>query len=126
MTKIDAEFLARIDARASNEIEIHEPSKVFPAMGPDVVIDARDIREWVKYTRHLKDTAIGLLADKQKAQDQLKETQYLSTLWIQALTDFIPPEKRKDALGEAAKLIVAGMKKAGIEEYDALSDKLES
>ncbi len=117
MTKIDATFLARLEGWAKDKIASHEPSEQFPAMGPDIILGAEDAIAWVEHTRHLKDAALDLLADKLKLKKQMKETQFLSTLWIQALTDFIPPDNRPDALNAAARLIVQGMKNAGIEEY---------
>jgi hypothetical protein len=117
MTKIDEAFLARLEGIAESSIENHKPSELFRAMGPTVIADAEDVLAWVKHTRHLKDTALDLLADKQKIQKQMKETQFLSTLWIQSLTNHIPVAARPLALKDAAKLIVEGMKKEGIKEY---------
>ena len=77
------------------------------------------------FTRHLLGTTIDLLAEKNIASKHLKETQYLSTLWIKALTSVMPPEMQKKALKVAGQVIAKGMVEAGIKEFDADFEKLE-
>ena len=125
MTKIDEQFLARLEEWANHAIETHEPSEMFPAMGPDIVLNANEVVVWVRYTRSLQGTAIDLLAEKTKAEEQLQQTQYLSTLWIKAITSVMPKKLQRKALNAAAQSIAEGMKQAGMEGYDVDLGKLE-
>ncbi len=88
-------------------------------------ISSDELVAWVCYTRHLTGIAIDLLAEKRQAEKNLKETQYLSTLWIQALTSVMPKKMQKRAMKVAAQVIAKGMQEAGMENYDVDLAQLE-
>jgi len=125
MTKIDETFLTWQEDRARDTIEGHTPSETFPGIGPDVIIGAYEVVGWVGYTRHLKDVSLNLLAEQQKLKKALKQTQYLSTIWIKMLSEYIPEGKKAEAFKKAAIAIAKGMKEAGIEEYNGYKEQLE-
>lgn len=114
-TKINEAFLSSIEELAKQG--------VLQATEPPITCD--ELVAWVCYTRHLTGTAIDLLAEKRQAEKNLKETQYLSTLWIQALTSVMPKKMQKRAMKVAAQVIAKGMQEAGMEDYDANCGQLE-
>ncbi|MHA2067255.1 MAG: hypothetical protein ACXABY_23045 [Candidatus Thorarchaeota archaeon] len=90
---------------------------------PPITCD--ELVAWVCYTRHLRGTALDLLTEKKKAEKALKDTQYLSTLWIKALTSVMPKKMQKRALKIAGQAIAQGMQEAGMESYDVDFEELE-
>ena len=123
--QINEEFLSRQEMIAKHEIEAYTPSEMFPGIQPHVILGADQVVAWVCYTRHLHGTVIDLLGEKNTAEKQLKETQYLSTLWIKALTSVMPKKMQKRAMKVAGQVIAKGMQEAGMESYDADLGQLE-
>ena len=117
MPDLSESFLSYIKGQAIKEIDAHTVSDTFPAIGPNVILKAEKVIEWVDYTRHLKELALSVSSDKQRLHKVLKDTQYLSTIWIKTLTDLIPEDARPEALKSITRAVVAGMKNAGMEEY---------
>jgi hypothetical protein len=82
-------------------------------------------KQVLDYIEHVHGTVIDLLAEKDKLQKDLKQTQYLSVLWVRILDSYIPPEKKREAMKACAAAIAEGMKQAGIEEFDVHLEQLE-
>lgn len=122
---ISEEFLSRQEATAKSAIEMYEPSEMFPGMLPNVILNADQVVAWVCYTRHLRGEAIDMFAETRQAKKDLKETQYLSTLWIKALTSVMPVKMQRRAMKVAGQAIAKGMQEAGMESYDANLGQLE-
>ena len=114
--KINEKFLALAESRAKDVIARGNFTSI---------LECSEIVSWVCYTRHLSETVIELLAEKNKAEKDLKETQYLSVLWIKALTSVMPPEMQRRAMKVAGQVITRGMREAGMESYDANCGQLE-
>ncbi len=86
---------------------------------------ADDVVEVLDHVDHLQTLVNDLLSQKKKLEKDLRQTRYLSVLWVKILDSFIPPEKRQEALKACAVGIAEGMKQAGIKEYEADFGQLE-
>jgi len=110
-TKIDRHILECLRAQAVAGLEAR--------LSPD------NAKAVVDYIDHLHGVVIDTLAEKDKLQKDLVQTQYLSVLWVKMLDSFVPAEKKREAMSACAQAIAEGMKQAGIKEYEARLAQLE-
>jgi len=85
---------------------------------PEFFVDAHKLIQVLDHVDHLQTTVDALLSQKKKLEKDLRQTRYLSVLWVKILDSYIPPEMRREAMKACAVGIAEGMKQAEIKEYD--------
>lgn len=129
------ELLRDLRYTAHNAIEEHarswkEANERDP-LEPDVdevplfFADANEIIEVLDHVDHLQGLVNDLLSQKKKLEKDLKQTRYLSVLWVKILDSYIPPKRKQEAMKACAVGIAKGMQQAGIKEYEADFEQLE-
>ena len=126
------DFLHKLRTVAEETAEQFVPSELFPGIKPHFTISAYEVLEILSYIETLEDTLVSVLTEKldlskllKKTQNDLKQTQYLSVIWVKILNSFVPPDKKQDVFKACAAGITEGMKQANIDEFDANLEQLE-
>jgi len=92
---------------------------------PDVTLKLADAKAILSYIASLETNNTELLSEQRKLKKDLRQTQYLSVLWVRILDSYVPQEMKQEAMKTLSAGIAEGMKQAGIEEYEAHLEQLE-
>lgn len=121
-TNIDPALLANLKASASYELDHFHNAEHFDSAGcnqPNVAVDANDLLKILDRLEVSQALVVDLLTENKTLKRDLKQTQYLSVLWVRILDSYVPPEMRQRAMKSIAAGIAEGMKQAGMETQDA-------